>query len=195
MAKSELQHHTELSWLLHCSIVSHHLLCTANPIFPSDGRGGCGCFRGSMRQDFQPPHLEKWMKLYIDKQSINGSFISLVVLVSSYFLQKSKLFYQASLSKAANPSECWASQSSPSLVLFFNFAPKICHFSYLKKSHPLLFNEEKQPKERKKKMQWENKSILILPAEQSDGPKIFVFMWHSRTSMYITIAHILQMIN
>lgn len=44
-------------------------------------------------------------------------------------------------------------------------------------------------------MQWENKSILILPAEQSDGPKIFVFMRHSRTSMYITIAHTLQMIN
>lgn len=51
-----------------------------------------------------PSLLEKQMKHCIYQQPINSSVISLVVLVTSYFLQKSNVFHQASLSRAANLS-------------------------------------------------------------------------------------------
>lgn len=44
-------------------------------------------------------------------------------------------------------------------------------------------------------MQRENKSNPILPIEQSDRSKFFIFTQRSWTSTYFAIAHTLQMIN
>lgn len=133
MVKSELQHHRELSRLL--------VMLQWNAVLPA---GDCKSHSPLRRErdvasfeavwDRLSPSLEGKAKLCIYEQFINSSFISLAVLVTSYFVCKSNVLHQASLSKASNLSKCWASWDS-TLVSFFNSATVSFNFSFKKDAH------------------------------------------------------------
>lgn len=128
------------------------------------------------------------MKLYIYKQSADSSFVSLAESVSSYFLQKSNLFYQAAPSEAHSAELlgvclllcCFAILHPQTTIFLINNV----HFYLMKKN---------RPKKTTQAMQWENESILILPVEQRVTGHTFLDT--SRTGISITMAHTLQTTN